>query len=62
MTHALAHWLWRIVATAAHPIQKRPQAQRPAMKIAVERQPDYLWRELGFAQRRPSNEVDDWPA
>ena len=62
MTYALTHWLWRLVSTAAYPIQDPPQAERPPMTIAVERLPDYLWRELGFTQRRPSNEVDDWPA
>ncbi|HEY1382858.1 MAG TPA: hypothetical protein VGF43_04545 [Dongiaceae bacterium] len=62
MTHALVHWLWRLFSTATHPAPDVRQTERPPMKIAVERLPDYLWRELGFTQRRPSSEVDDWPA
>jgi hypothetical protein len=57
MTHTLAHWLWRIVST--RPAPDLPRAEQPPMKIAVERLPDYLWRELGFRQvRRP--EDDPW--
>ena len=62
MTHAIAHWLWRIVSPAAHLTHDPPRGGRPPMKIAVERLPDYMWRDLGFTQRRPSSEVDDWPA
>jgi hypothetical protein len=62
MTHALARWLWRIVSPAVHLTQDPPRAGHPPMKIVVERLPDYMWRNLGFSQRRPPNEVDDWPA
>lgn len=57
MTHALAHWFWRLAWI--HPAPDRPSAKQPPMKIAVERLPDYLWRDLGFRQvRRP--EDDPW--
>ena len=62
MTHAIASWLWRIGLTAARPGPERPQTEQPPIKIAVERLPDYLWRELGFSQPRPSDQVNDWPA
>ena len=58
MTHSLANWLWRIVSTATYPAHNLSQTEQQAMKIEVERLPDYLWRGLGFP---PIRRLEDDP-
>jgi hypothetical protein len=52
------HWIWQLIGSerrsAARPERRTP----PLMKIAVERLPDYRWRELGFVQARRFDETD----
>ncbi len=48
MTLSSTGWLWRFFGTGAQLVAPAQQDRKPPMKIAVERLPDYYWRDLGF--------------
>ena len=57
MTIALTLWLERLFSSTTEAVSVPQSADRKPMEIAVERLPDYLWRDLGFQQpRRPDGE------
>lgn len=50
MTYAFTFWLGRLLSNTAGAAPSPDLASRKPMEIAVERLPDYLWRDLGFPQ------------
>lgn len=49
MAPALTFWLDRLFSGVSFPTAEARSSHRNPMKIEVEHQPDYLWRDLGFA-------------
>jgi len=57
MAFTITLWLERLLLGTPGTVSLPQAFDRKPMGIEVERQPDYLWRDLGFPQpRRPDGE------
>ena len=57
MAFAFTLWLDRLLSSTSGGVPLPQLTVRKPMEIAVERLPDYFWRDLGFQQpRRPGGE------
>ena len=57
MAFTITLWLERLLLGTPGTVSLPQAFDRKPMGIEVERQPDYLWRDLGFPQpRRPEGE------